>query len=271
MRQGPFWGGSGRCSATPRDISKIAGICCDIVCATRQQWCDTKELSLLITSWKFQSGKNYRHCQEQFRAIIADKNYRNIGEWGQMGALEKRLCIELSDTDFLICDRGGKTQHKAPPQHDTFPPPLCPHPVICLRGNVWLRQKGVFPPKNHRVHQGAAQRGAQFYFIIVVLRTLSFMQLSEHFPPRNLHPHEGNPLKHRLTKCMTRLPPPPPRLPNRKSARALTSKVVRGLLQLKAVLTIKGAVRCSYRALHSPTLSGTVKRDTRQCSCNTTV
>ena len=45
---------------------------------------------------------------------------------------------------------------------------------------------------------GAAQRGAQFHFISAVLRTFFFMQRKEPFLPQNLHPREGNPLKHSL-------------------------------------------------------------------------
>ena len=50
----------------------------------------------------------------------------------------------------------------------------------------------------HRVLQGAAQRGPQFYIIFAVLRTLFFMQQNEPFLLQNLHPRQENPLKHHL-------------------------------------------------------------------------
>ena len=42
-------------------------------------------------------------------------------------------------------------------------------------------------------------RGVQFYLIFAVLRTLSFAQQNESFLLKDLHPREGNPLKHPLT------------------------------------------------------------------------
>ena len=46
--------------------------------------------------------------------------------------------------------------------------------------------------------QRAAPRGAQFYLIFAVLWALSFMQQHEPCLPYDLHPCEGNPVKHRL-------------------------------------------------------------------------
>ena len=51
----------------------------------------------------------------------------------------------------------------------------------------------------HRVFRGAAQRGAQFYFIFSGSPGPFSMQQSEPFLPQNLHSREGNPLKHRLS------------------------------------------------------------------------
>ena len=59
------------------------------------------------------------------------------------------------------------------------------------------KKKGVITP-THRA-SGGAQRGAQVYFIFAAVQTLFVVQRNEPFLPSNLHPCEGNPLKHRLT------------------------------------------------------------------------
>ena len=53
---------------------------------------------------------------------------------------------------------------------------------------------------NHRVLQGAAQRGAQFHFIFVVLWAFFSCSKTSLFYLRNLHLPEGNPLKHPLLR-----------------------------------------------------------------------
>ena len=67
--------------------------------------------------------------------------------------------------------------------------------------NKWRPQKRLrfraLRGETHRVLQGAAQRGSQFYFVFAGLRTLfSCSKLSLLY--LKIAPHEGNALKHRL-------------------------------------------------------------------------
>ena len=64
-------------------------------------------------------------------------------------------------------------------------------------------ENNLFPLKvglSHRVLQGAAQKGAQFYFIIAVLRTLFSCSEMSLFSLKTCTPPEGTPLKHSLFK-----------------------------------------------------------------------
>ena len=59
---------------------------------------------------------------------------------------------------------------------------------------------GDYEGTDHWVLQGTAPRGVQFTWFLRFSVPLFLMQQNEPFVAQDLHPHEGNSVKHRLSK-----------------------------------------------------------------------